>query len=103
MGLRSIASTHGMASRLRWSVFLSRISTGARHFSSCLVLLAIPELRIGEATELHLFHDPCAGYRGCAWRRLRADAGLIFGEQCSSLDAGGALDAYITGNVASKI
>lgn len=102
MGLAVNASTMGMAIAGLGIAFLSHWIDRRLGILISLALLAIPTALLAVAPDLTIF------------TALRITQGLFMasafsltlaylGEQCSSVDAGGAFAAYITGNVASNL
>ena len=67
-----------------------------------LVLLAIPTTLLAVAPDLTTF-TVFRVMQGLCMASAFALTLAYLGEQCSSMDAGGAFAAYITGNVASNL
>ncbi len=67
-----------------------------------LVLLAIPTTLLASAPDLTIF-TMLRVLQGLCMASAFALTLAYLGEQCSSMDAGGAFAAYITGNVASNL
>src|SRR5204863_5584479 len=67
-----------------------------------LVLLAIPTALLASAPDLTVF-TLLRVAQGLCMASAFALTLAYLGEQCSSMDAGGAFAAYITGNVASNL
>src|SRR6266487_1187773 len=67
-----------------------------------LVLLAIPTMLLASAPDLTVFTILRVAQGLCMASAFALTLAYL-GEQCSSMDAGGAFAAYITGNVASNL
>ena len=102
MGFAVSASTIGMAA----AGSPSRSSAGRidrrQGIVASLALLSIPTALLATAPDLATFTALQVAQGGLHVGRLHPDLGLP-GGQCSASDAGSALAAYITGNVASNL
>ena len=101
MGFAVNASTMGMAVAGLVVGFLSPHIDRRLGILISLVLLAIPTTLLASARS-HRVHDP-SRLQGLCMASAFALTLAYLGEQCSSMDAGGAFAAYITGNVASNL
>ena len=102
MGFAVNASTFGMAvAGLVGGLFSPRINRRAGILIS-LTLLAIPTSLLASAPNLAVF-TVLRVVQGLCMASAFALTLAYLGEQCSTIDAGGAFAAYITGNVASNL
>src|SRR4051812_19529241 len=102
MGFAVNASTMGMAIAGSVVGFSVGISTAAAASCSASPSLAVPTALLAVAPNLAIF----AMLRVCQGLCMASAFALTLaylGEQCSSMDAGGAFAAYITGDVASNL
>jgi MFS transporter, YNFM family, putative membrane transport protein len=102
MGFAVNASTMGMAVAGLVIGFLSPHIDRRLGILSSLVLLAIPTTLLASAPDLTVF-TILRVLQGLCMASAFALTLAYLGEQCSSMDAGGAFAAYITGNVASNL
>src|SRR5260370_16347457 len=102
MGLAVNASTMGMAVGGLVVGFLSPHIDRRLGILLSLVLLAIPTTLLAVAPDLTVF-TILRIMQGLCMASAFALTLAYLGEQCSSMDAGGAFAAYITGNVASNL
>src|SRR6266481_1464384 len=102
MGFAVNASTMGMAVAGLVVGFLSPHIDRRRGILFSLVLLAIPTTLLASAPDLTMF-TILRVLQGLCMASAFALTLAYLGEQCSSMDAGGAFAAYITGNVASNL
>ncbi len=102
MGLAVNASTMGMAVAGLLVGFLSPHIDRRLGILLSLVLLAIPTTLLAVAPDLTIF-TILRIMQGLCMASAFALTLAYLGEQCSSMDAGGAFAAYITGNVASNL
>src|SRR5438128_5733577 len=96
------ASTMGMAVAGLVVGFLSPHIDRRLGILASLVLLAIPTALLASAPDLTVF-TVLRVAQGLCMASAFALTLAYLGEQCSSMDAGGAFAAYITGNVASNL
>jgi MFS transporter, YNFM family, putative membrane transport protein len=102
MGFAVNASTFGMAiSGLAVGFVSPRIDRRTGVLLS-LVILAIPTTLLASAPNLAVFAALRVAQGLCMASAFTLTLAYL-GEQCSSMDAGGAFAAYITGNVASNL
>ena len=102
MGFAVNASTMGMAAAGLVVGFLSPHIDRRLGILASLVLLAIPTALLASAPDLTIF-TMLRVAQGLCMASAFALTLAYLGEQCSSMDAGGAFAAYITGNVASNL
>ena len=102
MGFAVNASTMGMAVAGLVVGFLSPHIDRRLGILFSLILLAIPT-PAGESRRILRSSPCCASLQGLCMASAFALTLAYLGEQCSSMDAGGAFAAYITGNVASNL
>jgi MFS transporter, YNFM family, putative membrane transport protein len=102
MGFAVNASTLGMAAAGLVVGFLSPHIDRRLGILLSLVLLAIPTALLASAPNLMVF-TLLRIAQGLCMASAFALTLAYLGEQCSSMDAGGAFAAYITGNVASNL
>jgi YNFM family putative membrane transporter len=102
MGFAVNASTMGMAIAGLVVGFLSPHIERRLGILLSLVLLAIPTTLLASAPDLTTF-TILRVLQGLCMASAFALTLAYLGEQCSSMDAGGAFAAYITGNVASNL
>jgi predicted MFS family arabinose efflux permease len=102
MGFAVNASTMGMAVAGLVVGFLSAHIDRRRGILLSLVVLAIPTTLLAVAPNLAVF-TILRIMQGLCMASAFALTLAYLGEQCSSMDAGGAFAAYITGNVASNL
>src|SRR5258708_1961139 len=102
MGFAVNASTMGMAVAGLVVGFLSPHIDRRLGILVSLVLLAIPTTLLASAPDLTVF-TILRVLQGLCMASAFALTLAYLGEQCSSMDAGGAFAAYITGNVASNL
>jgi MFS transporter, YNFM family, putative membrane transport protein len=102
MGFAVNASTMGMAVAGLVVGFLSQHIDRRLGILVSLVLLAIPTTLLAVAPNLTIF-TILRVTQGLCMASAFALTLAYLGEQCSSMDAGGAFAAYITGNVASNL
>ncbi len=102
MGFAVNASTMGMAVAGLVVGFLSPHIDRRRGILVSLLLLAIPTTLLAVAPNLAVF-TVLRIMQGLCMASAFALTLAYLGEQCSSMDAGGAFAAYITGNVASNL
>ena len=102
MGFAVNASTLGMAVAGLVVGFLSPHIDRRFGILLSLVLLAIPTTLLASAPNLMVF-TVLRVAQGLCMASAFALTLAYLGEQCSSMDAGGAFAAYITGNVASNL
>src|SRR6059058_3701136 len=102
MGFAVNASTMGMAVAGLVVGFLSPHIDRRLGILVSLVLLAIPTALLASAPDLTVF-TLLRVAQGLCMASAFALTLAYLGEQCSSMDAGGAFAAYITGNVASNL
>src|SRR5436190_7083082 len=102
MGFAVNASTMGMAVAALVVGFLSPHIDRRLGILVSLILLAIPTTLLATAPDLTTF-TVLRILQGLCMASAFALTLAYLGEQCSSLDAGGAFAAYITGNVASNL
>src|SRR6187397_1953307 len=102
MGFAVNASTMGMAVAGLVVGFLSPHIDRRLGILLSLVLLAIPTTLLASAPDLATF-TILRVLQGLCMASAFALTLAYLGEQCSSMDAGGAFAAYITGNVASNL
>jgi predicted MFS family arabinose efflux permease len=102
MGFAVNASTMGMAVAGLVVGFLSAHIDRRRGILLSLVVLAIPTTLLAVAPNLAVF-TVLRIMQGLCMASAFALTLAYLGEQCSSMDAGGAFAAYITGNVASNL
>jgi YNFM family putative membrane transporter len=102
MGFAVNASTLGMAAAGLVVGFLSPHIDRRLGILLSLVLLAIPTTLLASAPDLMVF-TVLRVAQGLCMASAFALTLAYLGEQCSSIDAGGAFAAYITGNVASNL
>src|SRR5438552_1832617 len=102
MGFAVNASTMGMAVAGLVVGFLSPHIDRRHGILFSLVLLAIPTTLLATAPDLTTF-TILRILQGLCMASAFALTLAYLGEQCSSMDAGGAFAAYITGNVASNL
>ena len=102
MGFAVNASTMGMAVAGLVVGFLSQHIDRRLGILLSLALLAIPTTLLASAPDLTVF-TMLRIAQGLCMASAFALTLAYLGEQCSSMDAGGAFAAYITGNVASNL
>jgi YNFM family putative membrane transporter len=102
MGFAVNASTMGMAVAGLVVGFLSQHIDRRHGILLSLALLAIPTTLLASAPDLTVF-TILRVMQGLCMASAFALTLAYLGEQCSSVDAGGAFAAYITGNVASNL
>ena len=102
MGFAVNASTMGMAIAGLGVGILSPHIDRRLGILVSLVLLAIPTTLLASAPDLTVF-TILRVLQGLCMASAFALTLAYLGEQCSSMDAGGAFAAYITGNVASNL
>ena len=102
MGFAVNASTMGMAVAGLVVGFLSPHIDRRLGILVSLILLAIPTTLLASAPDLTTF-TILRVLQGLCMASAFALMLAYLGEQCSSMDAGGAFAAYITGNVASNL
>jgi YNFM family putative membrane transporter len=102
MGFAVNASTMGMAIAGLVVGFFSPHIDRRLGILTSLVLLAIPTTLLASAPDLTVF-TLLRITQGLCMASAFALTLAHLGEQCSSMDAGGAFAAYITGNVASNL
>jgi YNFM family putative membrane transporter len=102
MGFAVNASTLGMAVAGLVVGFLSPHIDRRRGILLSLVILAVPTTLLAVAPNLAVF-TVLRIVQGLCMASAFALTLAYLGEQCSSMDAGGAFAAYITGNVASNL
>src|SRR5437773_3457459 len=102
MGFAVDASTMGMAVAALVVGFFSPHIDRRLGILASLVLLAVPTTLLATAPDLTTF-TVLRILQGLCMASAFALTLAYLGEQCSSLDAGGAFAAYITGNVASNL
>jgi predicted MFS family arabinose efflux permease len=102
MGFSVNASTIGMAVAGFVVGFLSQHIDRRRGILVSLALLAVPTTLLAVAPDLTVF-TILRVMQGLCMASAFALTLAYLGEQCSSMDAGGAFAAYITGNVASNL
>jgi MFS transporter, YNFM family, putative membrane transport protein len=102
MGFAVNASTMGMAVAGLVVGFLSPHIDRRRGILLSLVVLAIPTTLLAVAPNLAVF-TLLRIMQGLCMASAFALTLAYLGEQCSTMDAGGAFAAYITGNVASNL
>jgi predicted MFS family arabinose efflux permease len=102
MGFAVNASTMGMAIAGLVIGFLSPHIDRRLGILLSLVLLAVPTTLLAVAPDLTTF-TVLRVAQGLCMASAFALTLAYLGEQCSSMDAGGAFAAYITGNVASNL
>ena len=102
MGFAVNASTMGMAVAGLVVGFLSPHIDRRLGILQSLVLLAVPTTLLASAPDLTVF-TILRVLQGLCMASAFALTLAYLGEQCSSMDAGGAFAAYITGNVASNL
>ena len=102
MGFAVNASTVGMAVAGLVVGFLSPHIDRRLGILVSLVLLAIPTMLLASAPDLTTF-TMLRILQGLCMASAFALTLAYLGEQCTSMDAGGAFAAYITGNVASNL
>src|SRR3954467_14071715 len=102
MGFAVNAATMGMAAASLVVGFLSPHIERRLGILFSLVLLAIPTALLASAPDLTVF-TILRVLQGLCMASAFALTLAYLGEQCSSMDAGGAFAAYITGNVASNL
>jgi predicted MFS family arabinose efflux permease len=102
MGFAVNASTMGMAVAGLVVGFLSPHIDRRLGILFSLILLAIPTTLLASASDLTVF-TVLRVLQGLCMASAFALTLAYLGEQCSSMDAGGAFAAYITGNVASNL
>jgi YNFM family putative membrane transporter len=102
MGFAVNASTMGMALAGLVVGFLSPHIDRRLGILLSLVLLAIPTTLLASAPDLAVF-TILRILQGLCMASAFALTLAYLGEQCSSMDTGGAFAAYITGNVASNL
>jgi len=102
MGFAVNASTMGMAVAGLVVGFLSPHIDRRLGILLSLVLLAVPTTLLAVAPDLTLFTILRVA-QGLCMASVFALTLAYLGEQCSSMDAGGAFAAYITGDVASNL
>ena len=102
-GLRGQCQHHRHGGRRpRGRASSAGISTAGSASSSACVLLAIPTTLLASAPDLTVFTILRIAQGLCMASAFALTLAYL-GEQCSSMDAGGAFAAYITGNVASNL
>src|SRR6185436_13741686 len=102
MGFAVNASTMGMAVAGLVVGFLSPHIDRRFGILASLVLLAVPTTLLASAPDLTVFTILRIAQGLCMASAFALTLAYL-GEQCSSMDAGGAFAAYITGNVASNL
>ncbi len=102
MGFAVNASTMGMAVAGLVVGFFSQHIDRRLGILLSLVILAIPTSLLATAPDLTVF-TILRVMQGLCMASAFALTLAYLGEQCSSMDAGGAFAAYISGNVASKL
>ena len=102
MGFAVNASTMGMAVAGLAVGFFSQHIDRRRGILLSLAILAIPTALLAIAPNLTVF-TILRVMQGLCMASAFALTLAYLGEQCSSMDAGGAFAAYITGNVASNL
>ena len=102
MGFAVNASTMGMAIAGLVVGFFSRHIDRRRGILLSLAILAVPTTLLAVAPNLTAF-TILRVIQGLCMASAFALTLAYLGEQCSSMDAGGAFAAYITGNVASNL
>src|SRR5215207_10187661 len=102
MGFAVNASTMGMAVAGLVVGFLSPHIDRRLGILVSLILLAIPTTLLASAPDLTVFTILRIAQGLCMAAAFALTLAYL-GEQCSSMDAGGAFAAYITGNVASNL
>ena len=102
MGFAVNASTMGMAIAGLVVGFFSQHIDRRRAILLSLAILAIPTTLLSVAPNLTVF-TILRVIQGLCMASAFALTLAYLGEQCSSMDAGGAFAAYITGNVASNL
>jgi YNFM family putative membrane transporter len=102
MGFAVNASTMGMAVAGLVVGFLSPHIDRRLGILFSLILLAIPTTLLATAPDLTMF-TILRVLQGLCMASAFALTLAYLGDQCSSMDAGGAFAAYITGNVASNL
>src|SRR4051795_2535028 len=102
MGFAVNASTMGMAIAGLVVGFLSPRIDRRFGILLSLILLAIPTTLLASAPDLTVFTILRIAQGFCMASAFALTLAYL-GEQCSSMDAGGAFAAYITGNVASNL
>jgi len=102
MGFAVNASTLGMAVASLVVGFLSPHIERRFGILVSLILLAVPTALLASAPDLTTF-TMLRIAQGLCMASAFALTLAYLGEQCSSMDAGGAFAAYITGNVASNL
>ncbi len=102
MGFAVNASTMGMAVAGLVVGFLSPHIDRRFGILASLVLLAIPTTLLASAPDLTVFTILRIAQGLCMASAFALTLAYL-GEQCSTMDAGGAFAAYITGNVASNL
>src|SRR5437879_3804551 len=102
MGFAVNASTMGMAVAGLVVGFFSPHIDRRLGILASLVLLAVPTTLLATAPDLTTF-TVLRILQGLCMASAFALTLAYLGEQCSSMDAGGAFAAYITGNVASNL
>ena len=102
MGLAVNASTMGMAIAGLFVAFFSRHIDRRRGILVSLCVLAIPTALLAVAPDLTTFTILRIAQGLCMASAFTLTLAYL-GEECSSMDAGGAFAAYITGNVASNL
>jgi predicted MFS family arabinose efflux permease len=102
MGFAVNASTMGMAVAGLVVGFLSPHIDRRLGILVSLILLAIPTTLLASAPDLTVFTILRIAQGLCMASAFALTLAYL-GEQCSSMDAGGAFAAYITGNVASNL
>ena len=102
MGFAVNASTMGMAiAGLAVGIFSPHIERRTGILTS-LLLLAVPTALLASAPNLAVFTALRVAQGLCMASAFTLTLAYL-GEQCSTMDAGGAFAAYITGNVASNL
>src|SRR5450631_3637028 len=102
MGFAVNASTMGMAIAGLVVGFLSQHIDRRLGILMSLIILAVPTTLLAVAPNLTVF-TVLRVLQGLCMASAFALTLAYLGEQCSSMDAGGAFAAYITGNVASNL
>ena len=102
MGLAVTASTMGMAVAGLSVAFFSRRIDRRLGILVSLCVLAIPTALLAVAPDLTTFTILRIAQGLCMASAFTLTLAYL-GEECSSIDAGGAFAAYITGNVASNL
>src|SRR6266436_2821259 len=102
MGFAVNASTMGMAVAGLVVGFLSQHIDRRLGILMSLIILAVPTTLLAVAPNLAVF-TILRVMQGLCMASAFALTLAYLGEQCSSMDAGGAFAAYITGNVASNL